>query len=156
MKNSNYGKDLNNTLFGQNCINGEELPNMAELQTIVRNLVSSIGWEELLCEWYNFLKECVNNREEAFNFATWLFIYDFGKCTVEDPYPFLALLYKKMKLDLNINDDLNNRFDTPYDRFLDIYIDVLVSSRVIDISDSDFIVPEKDEKLLLEIKRINF
>lgn len=156
MKSSNYEKNLNTTLFGQNCINGEELSNMAELQNIVQNLVSLIGWEELFIEWFNFLKESVNSREEAFNFATWLFIYDFGKCTVEDPYPFLALLYKKMKLDSNIKDNLDNRFDTPYDRFLDIYVDILVSSHIIDISDSDFIVPEKDEKLLLELKRINF
>jgi len=42
-----------------------------------------------------YLKHEVHDRKTAFNFATWLFIYDFGKCDIRNPYPFLALLFKK-------------------------------------------------------------
>jgi len=154
MKYSNYDIELNKKLFNQNCINGEKMNDVTELQKIVQNLISSIGWEELVTEWYKYLKENVQTRTEAFNFATWLFIYDFGKCNVKDPYPFLALLYKKMELESNPSDELENRFDTPYDRFLDIYVDVLLSSHIIDIGKSDFIKPEDDERLLLELNKI--
>jgi len=154
MKYSNYDIELNKKLFNQNCINGDKLNDVTELQKIVQYLVSSIGWEELVTEWYKYLKENVKTRTETFNFATWLFIYDFGKCNVKDPYPFLALLYKKMELKSNPKDELENRFDTPYDRFLDIYVDVLLSSHIIDIDKSDFIKPEDDERLLLELNKI--
>lgn len=150
----NNNAELNNRLFGQNCISGKKLKNIAELQKIVQNLVSTIGWEEIATEWYEYLKECVCSRIEAFNFATWLFIYDFGKCDIKNPYPFLALLYKKMGLESNHEDELENRFDTPYDRFIDIYVDVLTSSHIISVSDADYVKPEKDKKFMFELNRI--
>lgn len=154
MKNSNYDKTINNKLFSQDCISGQELNDSVELQKLVQDLVKTFGWEKIVSEWFDYLKESINTRIESFNFATWLFIYDFGKCNIENPYPFLALLYKKMGLDSNVKDELDDRFDTPYDRFLDIYIDVLVNSQIIDISESDYIVPEKDNKLLSELQKI--
>jgi len=154
MKDSHYNKEINIKLFKQNCISNEELTNTAELQKLFNNLVKTFGWEKIVSECYDYLKCSINSRIESFNFATWLFIYDFGKCSVKNPYPFLALLYNKMELDTSVVDDLDTRFDTPYDRFLDIYIDVLISSKIIDISESDYIVPEKDDRLLAELKKI--
>jgi len=149
-----YDDNLNFELFSQNCIDGEEIPNIQKLKNTVYQLVSTLGWETLVAEWMKYLKHEVHDRKTAFNFATWLFIYDFGKCNISNPYPFLALLFKKMELDKDIQDDLNNRFDTPYDRFLDLYVDVLISSKVIDVSEADFLIPDKDTMLLDELKKL--
>ena len=104
MNDSNYDKELISILFKQNCID-DEISNTKELVEIFNNLVSTKGWEIFVSELSCYLKECISNRREAFNFATWLFMYNFGKCNIKDPYPFLVCLYKKMELDKNINDD---------------------------------------------------
>ena len=101
-----------------------------------------------------YLKHEVHDRKTAFKCATWLFIYDFGKCDIRNPYPFLALLFKKMELDKDIQDNLNNRFDTPYDRFLDLYVDVLISSKIINANEADYLIPDKDTMLLDELEKL--
>ena len=100
-----YDNRINYELFSQNCIDGVEIINVNNLKNTVTSLVSSLGWDTIVYEWAIFLKKEIKDRKAAFNFATWLYIYDFGKCSLKDPYPFLALLYKKLELDKKINDE---------------------------------------------------
>ena len=59
-----------------------------------------------------------------------------------------------MELDKDIQDNLNNRFDTPYDRFLDLYVDVLISSKIINVNEADYLIPDKDTMLLDELEKL--
>jgi len=154
MEKTQYSNKINYELFSQNCINGENIQNIKFLKNTFYSLVSTVGWEKLIFELTEYLTTDIKDRKSAFNFATWLFIYDFGKCCIKNPYPFFALLYKKMELDKNINDELNSRIDTPYDRFFDLYSDVLVSSNIIDINNIDYVRPDDDLALINEIKKL--
>ena len=154
MENKKYYSKINYELFSQNCIDGIDTLNKSNLKDTVSSLISNFGWETLVSEWTIFLKNDIRDRKSAFNFATWLFIYDFGKCSIQNPYPFLALLYKKMELDKEIKDELDERFDTPFDRFFDLYIDVLVSSNILDASETNYIKIDEDQRLIDEINKL--
>ncbi len=154
MNKDNYDKSLNYVLFHQNCISGDKLNNEEHLIQLVNTLISKYGWETLVAEWYKYLETSVSNRKEAFNFATWLFIYGFGNCKVKNPYPFLVLLYKKLELDKTSNDELDERFDTPYDRFLDLYVDVLISCKIINAEDAFYINPNNDKRFIEELTNV--
>jgi len=151
MDNIKYDNKLNIELFTQNCIDGE-IRNEKELKNKVISIVSIYGWEKVTSEWMVYLKNDIKDRRAAFNFATWLFIYDFGKCSINNPYPFLALLYKKLELDQEINDELDQRFDTPFDRYFDLYLDILISSKIINVNDADYIKVDEDQRLMEEIR----
>jgi len=149
-----YDIDLFKFLFEQDCCNGE-LQNESELKENAMNLLNKIGWEKLLEDLYSFLEKEINNRYNAFNFATWILIYGYNKIDVVNPYPFLALIYKKMQLDEKIDDELEKRFDDPYSRFCDIYYEAVVCSHIMSIGDSELLIPENDGHLMDEIKKID-
>jgi len=154
MENVVYDEKMSNEFFSQDCIHGKVIANMEELENKVHILVSSLGPEAIASRWLSYLQSSIHSREEAFVFATWLYIYDFGKFKLANPYPFLAVLYKKLELDENVDDELESRMDTPYDRFFDLYVELLISSGIIGDDDVDFANPDKDQKLLQELQSV--
>lgn len=154
MENIVYDEKISKELFSQDCVHCEEIANMKELEEKARLLVASFGPEAIASQWLSYLQSSVHSREEAFVFATWLYIYDFGHLKLANPYPFLAVLYKKLELDMNVDDELENRMDTPFDRFFDLYVDLLMGSGIIANDDVDFVNPDKDQKLLQELRTI--
>lgn len=153
MNNSKYNKNIYYTLFKQDCCNGT-VENGNKLNEYAKEVLDNIGWEKLIDDLYEYLVNEINNRYDAYNFATWLFIYDYNKMDVLNPYPFLALIYKKMRLDEQVDDELEKRFDDPYSRFCDIYYETIVSSKIMSLGDSELIIPEQDNHLMDEVKKI--
>ena len=75
------------------------------------------------------------------------FIYDGYKFRVENPYPFLGMLYKKLGLSLDRDPKGENEIQMN-DTFDLIYIELLINSGIVKREDFFNMNPYHDEKLI--------
>ena len=108
-----------------------------EMFDYVTELINEFGYQTLLDEWTKYLKEYIKDKKSALNFMMLFFYYNGHKFVVEDPYPFLCLLYKKLGLSLDEGpktEEDNEIFDT----FDSIYVSLLIKAKKIKEEDYSY------------------
>ena len=149
--NKKYNKEMTKKLFSID--NFSELISYDEREKIIKemsknvnNLINDYGYQIVFDEWTEYLKDCIHTPKEAWNFMILFFCYDGHKFKVENPYPFLGILYKKLGLSLDKDPEgedenqMNDTFDT-------IYIELLVQSGLVKRDDYFNVNPYYDERL---------
>lgn len=125
----------------------EKEKRISEASEVVKRLVDESGSQAVFDDWTNYLKESVHTQKEAWNFMILFFNFEGHMFKVNNPYPFLGLLYKKLDLSfdkLPTDDDeiqMNDTFDS-------IYIELLVGSGIIKLEDYFYVNPYNDAKLI--------
>ena len=150
--NKEYKKEINESLFSidnfSDSMDYDEIEDkIDEAYKIVEELVDEFGYQIVFDNWVSYLKDKVHSQKEAWNFMILFFNYEGYKFKVENPYPFLGMLYKKLKLSLDRDpegDDENLMNDT----FDSIYIELLINSGIVDEDDYFYMNPYYDEKLI--------
>ncbi len=149
--NNQFDKKINNKLFSIDRFKvgleyEQELKKAHELSRVAKSLIMEYGDKIVFDSWFEYLKYNVNSQKDAWNFMMSFFDYDGYKLKVENPYPFLGMLYKKLGLSLDKDPEgydenqMNDTFDS-------IYIELLVSSGIVKYDDYFNMNPYYDERL---------
>lgn len=146
-----YNKEINESLFGidnfSESMSYDEIENkINEASKIVKELVDEFGCQIVFDNWTDYLKEKIHSQKDAWNFMILFFSYDGHKFKVNNPYPFLGMLYRKLGLFFDKDpegEDENQMNDT----FDSIYIELLVKSGIVKEDDYFNMNPYNDEKL---------
>ncbi len=138
-----YSRDNNAKIFGIDYFSDsleydEREKELNEMYDYVAKLVNEFGYKTLIDEWSQYLKECVLDKKSAVNFMMLFFYYDCHEFTVENPYPFLCLLYIKLGFSLEKGPETkedNEIFDT----FDSIYVEMLIKAKIITYEDYAYV-----------------
>lgn len=141
-----YDLKLNNNLFELDYFSNysdEELDAKIELS---ESIIKECGEQNVFDGWLTYLKNSVNDIRKAWSFMLWFYNYGGHEFTINNPYPFLGLLFKKLGLSFNeelFTDDDKEKFDT----FDSIYVSMLIKSKIIAEEDYSYVNLYLDEKL---------
>ena len=150
---NNYDKEWNKILFSLSFFNGISDEEKDKRWNLAESVIKVFGDQTVFDEWFNYLNEFVNNQNDAWSFMLWFFDYTGGKLKVKDPYPFLALLFKKLELSID-KDKGDKNYDYMLETFDSIYAQLLLGAGIIKVEDYCYVNFFNDSKFKEELDAI--
>lgn len=137
-------KEITKELFSQDFFDDSFDPDGQETNLDkAQELMEQYPWNDIITTWHEYLFTNCNTPEEVINYAN-LFIYYGGTDGYNsDPYKFLGYLFYRVDMDVY--------YDTAYNVFEAIALDILSYQNLIDLSEDPYYTPLKDSKILKEI-----
>lgn len=153
MENKIYDSNLNNELFGLNYLSDYSEEEQEKRIDLAAKAVEKYGEKQVFQSWFSYLKTSVTNPSDAWSFMLWFYNFNGADFKIDDPYPFLGMLFKKLSLSFN---ELKNGSEEKekFDTFDTIYASMLIKSGLVAEDDYFNVNPYRDERLKAEIDKL--
>ena len=153
MEHKKYDSEFNKELFGLDYLSDYPEEEQDRRIDLAAKIIKECGEAETFAAWFDYLKVSVSTVHQAWSFMLWYYNYGGADFKVDDPYPFFAILFKKLGLtfdDLEDGTDQKEMFDT----FDSIYASMLVACGMVGWNDYFCINPYRDQRLAEEINAL--
>lgn len=153
MENKIYDSNLNNKLFGLSYLSDYSEEEQEKRIDLAAKAVDEYGEKQVFQSWFLYLKTSVTDPMDAWSFMLWFYNFNGADFKIDDPYPFLGMLFKKLSLSFN---ELKNGSEEKekFDTFDTIYASMLIKSGLVAEDDYFNVNPYRDERLKAEIDKL--
>ncbi len=146
-----YNNNINKELFSINFQEDFSEAEVERLSKIARELINGFGEQIVFNNWFEYLKESINDKYSAWNFMVAFYNFDGHNFKIKDPYPFLGLLFNKLNLSLN-KEPSSDEEESIFDTFDSIYASLLTKSGIVTKDDYFYINLYSDNLFQIAVK----
>lgn len=152
MKRNDYDSKLNQSLFGTAFPQSMSTDEFAKIVDQGCQIVSEYEAGIVLEAWMDYLSKSVNTKPEAWSFLRWFYCFGGVTLEIDNPYPFLALLFDKLGLTFDLS-NISAEEEGMFEEYDLIYASLLTQSGIIDKEQFFSVDVCADEKLKAEIAK---